>query len=114
MSLYEKLRERFKDGLGLDDLEWAAKEGVKAAYNEVPGLTGPEKRGWVVRNVVDAVEAFDHLIPVVGKWLDNPISDRLVREAIERAVDRGLNAVVGWAYAVEKNESEAAALGVYP
>lgn len=101
-TIFDEISERLRDGFGIDDLEWAARRLVRGVLDAIPGATGREKLQWVKDRLVELVESLDHLIPVIGAWLDNPLADAAERQGIEAIVDWALTPVIEWAYAVEK------------
>lgn len=102
MVLLEQIANRLKDGFQVNDLEWAARQLVQAANNALPGANGADKKTWVKTQILSALESVDHLIPVLGAWMDLPLFDTLQQQAVDFAVDKALGAVIEWAYATER------------
>lgn len=101
-ALVSELLELLSDGFQAEDLEKAAKAVVKAAYEAIPGEgSGPARKAWCVEQLLRVVEDHDHLIPVLGAWLDNPLADAIERWGVEKAVEKALGAVLEWAYVTQ-------------
>ncbi len=109
-NVYELIADRLKDGFGVDDLEWAAKELVILAEDQLPTAPGQTKLDWVKANLIRLVESVDQLVPVVGLWLDNPLADAAEAQGIAKVVDWALTPVVDWAHTVANKIPQAKAL----
>ena len=60
---------------------------VVLAETKVPGKTKQQKIDWCTQELLAALEKYDNRIPVIGKLLDIPISDKMEAWAIHHAID---------------------------
>jgi hypothetical protein len=88
----EEINALFTDGFQISDVLEAAKIGARAA-SDFATLSGDEKRALVKSALIQAVESVDHLLPVIGPWMDFPWMDVLEERGIGWCVDQALNTV---------------------
>ena len=75
-------------GFDLQEIFTLVKGLIVEANKQIPGATGPEKRAWVSERLVALVEFVDHMLPLVGKYLDLPVVDNFERYLINVLIER--------------------------
>lgn len=100
MELQKQLIGLLANGFQISDLEDAAKIVAAAALELLPGSSLTERINWSKAEILSAVETVDHLVPVLGVWMDTPISDALERWGVEQLCERLLRPLLSWADAV--------------
>lgn len=79
-----------------------AREGIAHAWNALPGTDeGPEREAFALDLVMPRLEAVDHVLPVIGKYMDLPVVDWAEREAVRQII----RALVRREYAAVRIES---------
>jgi hypothetical protein len=86
------------DGLDIGNIRSMAELAVRTVESVLAGESGAEKKRAAVDAIVSVVEQYDHLLPIIGQWLDIQIVDALQRWAIEQLVEWTWGAGVskGW------------------
>ncbi|EYB66589.1 hypothetical protein DEIPH_ctg092orf0004 [Deinococcus phoenicis] len=87
------LQARIGNVLTVSGLKAAAKAAAQLAKDLLPGATGVEKAAYAERWLLLAVEEYDNKIPVLGRYLDLPLADRLEAAAVRAAVAWGYAAI---------------------
>ena len=87
--------------LDLNVLEMLAETVVKSIEVSLPGKTGEEKKKFAVMQTLAVLEAFDNKLPVIGAWLDYPISDAIEAWAVGVLIDWAWLKVFGEAAAAK-------------
>lgn len=100
MNTQQQLIVLLADGFQISDLEDAAKIAAAAALELLPGSSLTERIDWCKREILVAVESVDHLVPVLGVWMDTPVADALERWGVEQLCERLLRPLLSWADAV--------------
>lgn len=106
--MWSEIIKRLEDGFQVADLEWAARELVKSAIDELPGSDGKAKAEWVRNKLYELVEQYDHLVPLVGQWADIPLVDLAQRELVNYVVKHTIATIIEWAYIKEVAEGSIA------
>jgi hypothetical protein len=68
----------------VEEIQTLAKHTV---LQDIPGETVEEKKAFCVKHLTQLLETYDCFIPVIGTFLENPISDEFERKAVELLVD---------------------------
>lgn len=63
-----------------------AREGIEHAWNALPGADGPKREAFALDLVMPRLEAVDHVLPVIGKYMDLPLVDWGQRAAARRLI----------------------------
>ena len=96
-----------RDGLNAITLNRLARWAVRHAETSLPNQPGETKRRAAIRLALALVENVDHLIPLVGPWLDLPPADWAQKIAVGFLIDRA------WAWGVNEGWlTSSAATGV--
>lgn len=78
-----------------------AREGVAHAWNALPGVDGPEREAFALDLAMPRIEAVDHALPVIGRYMDLPVVDWAEREAVRQLI----RALIRREYAAVRIES---------
>jgi hypothetical protein len=62
---------------------------IESNVYAIVGKTEQEQKNWCVQELTTMLEVYDNYIPVVGAFLDNPVSDAIEMELISLLVDWG-------------------------
>lgn len=68
----------------IEEIQTLAKHTV---LQEIPGETVEEKKAFCVKQLTQLLETYDCFIPVIGQFLENPLSDEFEKKAVELLVD---------------------------
>jgi hypothetical protein len=68
----------------VEDIQTLAKHTV---LQDIPGETVEDKKAFCVKHLTQLLETYDCFIPVIGTFLENPISDEFEKKAVELLVD---------------------------
>lgn len=68
----------------VEEIQTLAKHTV---LQEIPGQTVEEKKAFCVKQLTQLLETYDCFIPVIGTFLENPISDEFEKKAVKLLVD---------------------------
>jgi hypothetical protein len=97
MNLQTQLVGLLANGFQISDLEDAAKIAAAAALEQLPGSSLTERIDWAKNEMLGAVESVDHLVPVLGQWMDTPLADALERWTVNEVCERLLRPLLSWA-----------------
>lgn len=84
-----QVRTLIGDIFNIERLKEAGEWLARNAEVTLPGATGPEKKAWAKKVLLEAIEKYDDRLPVIGLWMDLPIVDALERSGVDWAVERG-------------------------
>jgi hypothetical protein len=68
----------------VEEIQTLAKHTV---LQDIPGETVEDKKAFCVKHLTQLLETYDCFIPVIGTFLENPISDEFEKKAVELLVD---------------------------
>jgi hypothetical protein len=98
VEAFKRVSELLRDGFQFSDLQEATRLLVQYAGTYLPGLEGKDKAQWVKQKILELVENYDSLIPVLGQFLDLPLLDTLEHFLLDKLLDLALEPVIKWVY----------------
>lgn len=66
----------------------AIAQAILFAEYALPGKSGKEKEDWVVIQLLREFEKYDHLLPVIGQFMDLPIADMVQAHILRLATQQ--------------------------
>lgn len=86
---FRRLQPSCKASLTHEHIHEMTRCVIESTFNAVVGKTEQEQKNWCVQELTTMLEVYDNYIPVVGAFLDNPLSDAMEKELISLLVDWG-------------------------
>jgi hypothetical protein len=84
-----RLQPSCKASLTHECIHQMTKSVIENTFDAIAGKTEQEQKEWCVKELTTMLEVYDNYIPVVGAFLDNPLSDAIEKELVSILVDWG-------------------------